>query len=267
MIIFFINTPILIFILACFNIAFSSDAIIRAHSHNDYKNETPLYNALDQKFKSIEVDIFLSKSNLYVGHHWLDLNKDRTIEKMYLKPLWKIYLDNDKSIYSGSTLYLLVDIKTSALKTYKLLENILNKYKPMLTHVSLDSLYIGPVTIILSGNRPPINHIDNYQYRNVFIDGRINDIGRKISSKIMPLISSNWKDSFEWNGQGKIPENEKKILQELVIKVHNEKKEIRFWGSPDNQNTWEVLFSAGVDLINTDNIKECRNFIIQQNKY
>ena len=186
---------------------------------------------------------------------------------MYLDPLWKIYLDN-KSIYGNSTLYLLVDVKTSALKTYKLLEDILNKYKPMLTHVSLDSLYIGPVTIILSGNRPPINYFDDYhEYRNVFIDGRINDIGRMVSEKIMPLISSDWGDSFEWDGKGIMSEDEKKILRELVIKIHNEKKEIRFWGAPDNQNTWKALLSAGVDLINTDNIEECRNFIIQQGKY
>ena len=119
MIIFFINSPaLIIFILACFNIAISSDTVIKAHSHNDYENEAPLYAALDQKIKSIEVDVFLSKSNLYVGHHWLELNKDRTIEKMYLKPLWKIYLDNNKSIYGNSTLYLLVDIKTTAIKTY-----------------------------------------------------------------------------------------------------------------------------------------------------
>ena len=213
------------------------------------------------------MDIFLSKSNLYVGHHWLDLKNDKTIQKMYLDPLWKIYLDN-KSIYGNSTLYLLVDVKTSALKTYKLLEDILNKYKPMLTHVSLDSLYIGPVTIILSGNRPPINYFDDYhEYRNVFIDGRINDVGRMVSEKIMHLISSDWGDSFEWDGKGIMSEDEKKILRELVIKIHNEKKEIRFWGAPDNQNTWKALLSAGVDLINTDNIEECRNFIIQQGKY
>ena len=93
------------------------------------------------------------------------------------------------------------------------------------------------------------------------------DFSRKISSKIVPLISSDCRDSFEWDGKGIISENEKKILHELVIKVHNEKKEIRFWGSPDNKNTWEALLSAGVDLINTDNIEECRNFIIQQGKY
>ena len=61
------------------------------------------------------------------------------------------------------------------------------------------------------------------------------DFSRKISSKIMPLISSDWMDSFEWDGKGIISENEKKILHEIVIKVHNEKKEIRFWGSPDKK--------------------------------
>ena len=88
-----------------------------------------------------------------------------------------------------------------------------------------------------------------------------------VSEKIMPLISSDWGDSFEWDGKGIMSEDEQKILRELVIKIHNEKKEIRFWGAPDNQNTWKTLLSAGVDLINTDNIEECRNFIIQQGKY
>ncbi len=44
---------------------------------------------------------------------------------MYLDPLWKIYKENNKSVYSDNSVYLLVDIKTNALKTYKVLENIL----------------------------------------------------------------------------------------------------------------------------------------------
>ena len=245
------------------NIVFSNDAIVGAHSHNDYKNTNPLTMAIENKFKSIEVDIFFSKNNLYVGHHWLELKKDKTIESMYLDPLWKIYLNNNKSIYDKSTLYLLVDIKTPALKTYKLLEKILDKYKPMLTYYNLGSLFNGAVTIILSGNRPAIKYFDNYEYRNVFLDGRLHNIGSNISSNIMPLISSSWSDTFEWNGEGAFPDKEKNLLKELVKKVHKEKKEIRFWGSPDNQKSWEAMLSASVDLINTDKIKECRDFILQ----
>ena len=42
---------------------FSDDKIIGAHAHNDYKNEYPLKTALDNKFKSIEVDVFLLKDS------------------------------------------------------------------------------------------------------------------------------------------------------------------------------------------------------------
>ena len=79
----------------------------------------------------------------------------------------------------------------------------------------------------------------------------------------MPLISSDWNNSFDWNGIGALPKNKVEFLHGLVNIVHLEKKRIRFWGSPDNQNTWGVLLFADVDLINTDNIKNCRKFIIK----
>ena len=64
-----------------FEIGFSNNNIIGAHSHNDYKNEYPLDAAFKHKFKSIEVDIFLLRNKLYVGHSWLELRKTKTIEK------------------------------------------------------------------------------------------------------------------------------------------------------------------------------------------
>ena len=135
----------------------------------------------------------------------------------------------------------------------------------MLTHVTSDSIFEEAVTIILSGNRPPIDYFDDYEYRNVFIDGRLGDIGTGISYKIMPLISSDWEQTFTWDGTGIFPSAQYEILSELVKSVHLEKKEIRFWGSPDNQNTWRTLLLADVDLINTDNIEQLKKFITLKN--
>lgn len=135
----------------------------------------------------------------------------------------------------------------------------------MLTHVTSDSIFEEAVTIILSGNRPPIDYFDDYEYRNVFIDGRLGDIGTGISYKIMPLISSDWEQTFTWDGTGIFPSTQYEILSELVKSVHLEKKEIRFWGSPDNQNTWRTLLLADVDLINTDNIEQLKKFITLKN--
>ena len=240
------------------------DVIKNAHSHNDYLNKNPLFNAVENKFKSIEVDIFLLNSNLYVGHGWLQIRKERTIEKLYLDPLWKQYNENRGYIYQNNiSLYLLVDIKTASKKTHNVLGEILHYYKPMLSYVVSDSLIQGAVTIILSGNKPDIEDIKNIEERFVFMDGRLSDVGKNISNIIMPIISMNWLDHFTWSGIGLMPDKELIILNEIVQKVHLENKQIRFWASPDNKGGWITLENVGVDLISTDKINQFSTYKIQ----
>jgi hypothetical protein len=100
--------------------------------------------------------------------------------------------------------------------------------------------------------------------RYVFLDGRLSDIGKNISVNIMPLISIDWKDEFLWRGKNSISRSESNRLDELTTKVHLEGKKLRFWGAPDNQKSWEMLYFAGIDLINTDKIIELYDFMIKQ---
>jgi len=51
-----------------------------------------------------------------------------------------------------------------------------------------------------------------------------------------------------------MPAAEKKKLDDMLKKVHDEGKKLRFWASPDNENVWKVLQAAGADLINTDRL-------------
>ena len=240
---------------------FGQSHIKMAHSHNDYLNEKPLLSALNNNFKSIEVDVFLLNSELYVGHNWLQLRRNKTIEKLYLDQLWEIYNENNGTIYEKNiTLYLLVDFKTASDKTYRALLTKLNKYKPMLTRVISDSLIQGAVTIIISGDKPDVGEFKKKSNRITFLDGRFSDIGMNIPNDIMPLISMSWLDHFQWKGFGKIPKKQSVILDEIITAVHLEKKYIRFWATPDNKNAWAVLEHAGVDLINTDKISEYSNY-------
>ena len=239
---------------------FSQQLVKPAHSHNDYLNKKPLFNALENQFKSIEVDVFLLNSKLYVGHNWLQLRKNKTIQSLYLDPLWVEYKNNNGKIYkNGESLYLLVDIKTSAEKTYKTLKTILHKYKPMLTGVISDSLINRPVTIVLSGNRPIIEKNGSHD-RFVFIDGRHSDISKNKPNNIMPIISLSWLDHFTWGGVGEMKNEETLVLKKIINDVHSENKLIRFWASPDNSNSWNKLRSEGVDLINTDKITQYSNY-------
>jgi len=42
--------------------------IIKGHAHNDYENENPLYDALENGFISVEADVHLIDDQLYVSH-------------------------------------------------------------------------------------------------------------------------------------------------------------------------------------------------------
>ena len=240
---------------------FAQSPVKMAHSHNDYLNDKPLLSALENSFKSIEVDVFLLMSELYVGHNWLQLRKNKTIEKLYLDHLWQKYNENSGSIYKNNIpLYLLVDFKTSSNKTYLALLTKLEKYKPMLTRVVSGSLIQGAVTIIISGDKPDVDEFKKETERITFLDGRFSDIGMNISNDIMPLISMSWLDHFQWDGIGKLPKNQRAVLDKIIKAVHLEDKHLRFWATPDNKNSWITLEQAGVDLINTDKISEFSNY-------
>lgn len=41
----------------------------KAHAHNDYEHERPLFDALSHGFTSVEVDVHLVDGKLYVSHN------------------------------------------------------------------------------------------------------------------------------------------------------------------------------------------------------
>src|SRR5438105_6300377 len=84
-----------------------------AHAHNDYEHKRPLFDALDHGFCSVEADVFLVRGALLVGHTQLDLQPERTLEKLYLDPLRARIKANGGQVYkNGPTIWLLVDVKT-----------------------------------------------------------------------------------------------------------------------------------------------------------
>ena len=77
----------------------------------------------------------------------------------------------------------------------------------------------------------------------------------------MPLVSDNWQKHFTWRGEGEFPESEREKLKEIVKRVHEEGRMIRFWATPDTEAAWRELEQAGVDLINTDNLAGLAGFL------
>ena len=89
-----------------------------AHAHNDYMHERPLFDALDNGFRSIEADVFAIGDSLYVAHNRRDIKPGRTLRALYLEPLMQCMSEGRLAIYdSVSPLILLVDIKDDGLTT------------------------------------------------------------------------------------------------------------------------------------------------------
>lgn len=235
----------------------------QAHAHNDYAHRRPLHDALDHGFTSVEADIFRVGTELLVGHFRLELRPDRTLQRLYLDPLRRRVRENGGTVYPGSKLpfYLLIDLKTEGKSTYDILDKLLAEYGDMLSHFREGRFFPGAVTVVISGNTPR-EIIAKQNLRYAAIDGRPGDLDSDEPSHLIPMISSSWGSLFRWRGEGAMPGLERDKLRAYVDKTHKRGRIVRFWATPEKPELWRELRSAGVDLINTDQLPRLRDFLL-----
>jgi glycerophosphoryl diester phosphodiesterase len=245
----------------------------RAHAHNDYEHERPLYDALGHGFKSVEADIWLIDGELVVSHDDPRLATTAppkgTLQSLYLEPLWREIKANGGSVYPGDPDYftLLIDIKSEDVATYLALHEELRKYRAMLTKFGPEGVKDGAVTAIVSGNRPRA-YMEAQKVRYAAYDGRIPDDlgGTQNPQSFVPLVSQNWTRLFTWQGVGPMPEDERQMLHELVATAHANGQRVRFWATPEvpgaREAVWRELVAAEVDYINTDNLAALETFLL-----
>ncbi|HVW39151.1 MAG TPA: phosphatidylinositol-specific phospholipase C/glycerophosphodiester phosphodiesterase family protein [Pirellulales bacterium] len=233
----------------------------QAHAHNDYLHDRPLFDALDRGFASVEADVFLVDGRLLVAHTVLELDPERTLEKLYLDPLReRVRAGGGKLFADGTSLTLLVDLKADGEATYRALAKTLARYNDIVTVVRDGRLERKPVTVIVSGERPR-ETIAADKVRYVGIDGRLGDLDSKLPGHLLPLISDNWSNHFKWRGEGDMPPAEKEKLAAIVEQAHAAGRRVRFWAAPDRPTMWRQLRAAGVDLINTDDLDGLAAFL------
>ncbi len=80
----------------------------------------------------------------------------------------------------------------------------------------------------------------------------------------MPLISDHWFRDFKWDGEGPMPEEERKKLLDIVKRAHASGRRLRFWATPDIKPMWRELNAAGLDMINTDDLDGLSRFLRSQ---
>ena len=240
------------------------EPLVRAHSHNDYVHARPLLDALDHGFCSIEADIFLVDGRLLVAHDRNKLEDNKSLQSLYLDPLRARAEKYHGSIYKKKCeVYLLIDIKTEAETTYRVLHDVLRGYAGMLTRFESNKTVTNAVTVVISGNRPR-KLMESEVIRYAACDGLIRDLDAAVPIDLVPLISENWQLHFRWRGVGAFPDEERKKLVSIVDKAHIQGRKVRFWSIPNRPEFWREIYQAGVDLINADDLSALKSFLLQQ---
>ena len=181
------------------------------------------------------------------------------LDELYLAPLARRVEEYRGRVYPNypEPFQLMIDCKTWGPDTYRALRASLAPYRWM-----LDGDY-PPVQIILSGARD-VEEVLKDPDRFVGIDGRPEHLGQDLDPHAMPLISQRYGKVLAWRGIGDITLDERASLKKMVDQAHAEGKRVRLWASPENPKVWKVLRDVGVDYINTDDLVELREFLMNE---
>lgn len=237
----------------------------RAHAHNDYEHDRPLFDALSHGFRSVEADVWLVDGELCIGHDAPDCS--RTLESLYLKPLAEIARSNGGEIYDGSTepLRLYVDVKDGGREVWDVLADQLDDRPQLVTSWVGDREVTRAVEVVVSGQLA--NQTFEDHVRLAAGDGRIvAPPPADATSADLVVLSDNWTRLFSWQGVGPMPEDQRQKLHDLVDQAHSDGYEVRFWATPDTEPStreavWRELVDADVDQINTDHLPELEAFL------
>jgi hypothetical protein len=244
-----------------------NEALARAHAHNDYEHERPLFDALDQGFASVEADIWLIDGELRVAHDLEAVEPGRTLEALYLEPLRDLVRAQHGFVHPcfKHSLQLLIDIKSEGEPTYRALHKVLARYADILTVFTDWGVREGAVTAVISGNRPR-EVLQGQWLRFAGYDGRSADLGVETDAGFAPLISDNWTNLFTWVGVGAFSDQERSKLHDYVAEAHEHGQRVRFWATPEDPATreavWAALIDAGVDYINTDDLAGLHAYLL-----
>lgn len=231
---------------------------VRIHSHNDYKQTVPFYEAYSQKVYSIEVDLFYKGKEFYVAHDEEDINSELTFDALYLNPILSLYRHNEGRAWKGSDekMQLLVEIKSDNTDAFlKALQRKLNKYPEVFD----PSVNPYAVRIVITGNVPEPEDFDKYTSYILF-DGNLSEDYTEKQLERVGVFSTNFRDLSKWNGKGSLVKEDKKKVVAAIEKAHAQGKQIRFWGAPDGMTAWNTFHMLGVDYINTDKVEKCTAF-------
>jgi glycerophosphoryl diester phosphodiesterase len=220
------------------------------HSHNDYSRPEAFYHAFNAGAGAIEADVYLRNGRLVVAHDTTAAKQQISLDKMYLQPILKEFKTRPRP------LNLVIDLKGAYAP---ILTELLKELK-QLKHLIKSGNNNKPLTIIITGNRPPPAGYNAYPPYITF-DDDLQLPHTPEQWKRVAQVSLNFENYSKWRGENTLPLVDERVLKSVINAVHASGKRIRFWAAPDNKAGWQKLMELKADILSTDKIDELKELL------
>jgi hypothetical protein len=230
----------------------------------EFFSDKDIWSTFTQGVVHYEAQIMYIYGEVYVTSQMPDSAKHTmpTFRSSYLLPIYSQYKKNGGKVHEdfNDEMYLFLDIKFDAKKTYQKLWEELSPYNEILTYRIGPQWHEGKLRIVFVGNAP-LRVLQQERVSFAAAQGTIDDLSKNYDSKIMPVIGMNFDNDLSWNGVGKMPFDEFMKLKDVIRKTHEQGKKVRVYNCPEEENIWDVLVTAGVDFINCASAAKFNKFL------
>ncbi|KAF1832187.1 hypothetical protein BDW02DRAFT_571342 [Decorospora gaudefroyi] len=254
------------------------------HSHNDYWRDVPYYTGLSYGAISTEADVWLLNGTLYVGHEPAALSETRTLDSLYIQPILDtlhrmnpttrfVQPGEQNGVFdasSGQTMYLFIDLKTSADVTWPA---VLAALEPLrsgdwLTTYDGTTLRKNPITVIGTGNTHLADVLASSP-RDVFFDAPLVELNstkyKDLTANESPIASTNFASAFGEVKKRAFSDTQLETLRSQLAVAHEKGIMARYWNLPaypigTRNAVWRILWDEGVDLLNVDDLEAAAGF-------
>ncbi|HVU99082.1 MAG TPA: hypothetical protein VHE34_27860 [Puia sp.] len=228
--------------------------VANTHSHNDYEQAAPFWAAWQQRFGSIEADIWLVGGKVIIGHDTTEIRSGRTLEDYYVRPLLACIRKNHGYPYADTArrLQILIDVKADSVATLAAMIALLDKY-PTLEHCR-------SLTWVISGNRPDPSRYNSYP-SFISFDGILHRQYTPGELSRIAMMSDDLQHYIRWDSHTGIPAGGLDSLRHAIDHSHALHLPVRLWDAPDFPAAWRQLMQLKVDYLNTDRIADLAAYL------
>jgi hypothetical protein len=221
----------------------------RAHAHNDYYNEMPLRTALEHRFYSVEADVEWRDGRAVVAHYvWEDFGD---FAELYTDRIAEVVRARGSVYGDGHVFTLWVDFKSDEDGLADVVHDALAAHDDVFTSWEDDDvLNERPVVAVLTGAGVKERYVERslrYAIRDSN-DFSPDDPDADARWGYYALNYGNYVD-----GPGGDPAA---VASGIIDDAHAMGRQVRFYGAPDDEASWQLQLDAGADFVGTDRVAD-----------